>query len=614
MIVSMRGLRAPRTRRLSPLDASFLYLEKPTELLHVGSVALLDGAVDFDALLSTLAGRLGALPRYHQRPVRSPFDLAPPAWEDDPDYDPRRHIRRVRAPAPGGDAELHALVDTLFAAPMDRHHPLWDAYLIEGLAGGRTAILAKVHHCMIDGVSGAQVLELMTEGATQPAPPAPRAEPGPLAAVLGRGREAVAQARALARALASPRTTLAQALRALEAAGTLGALASPASPQPFNGGLSGHRRIAWARFALDDFLAMRGVAGCKVNDVVLTVIAGALRRYLPERNGGVAPRPIRTLVPVSIRTGGEQLALGNRVSAMIATLPVDVADPLERLRRVATELRALKEHGQPQAMSFILTAAGGLPPPLAPLVTTLGMRLPVVHTVCTNVPGPREPRRLLGRRVLEIHGIVPIAAGIGLGFAILSYAGQLSICATADAALVPDVERIPEALYAAEAELRECLGVAPAASVPAAAPTGPAVADLMTRDVAVLAPLDSLARAWEIMRVGRLRHLPVVDDRGHLLGLLSHRDLLAASQSSLSFQREEERVRLLAWARAADVMETHVSTAAPTEPAAAAGRRMARHKIGCLPVVEGGRLTGIVTESDFLRWATDHMAASTPAA
>jgi CBS domain-containing membrane protein len=239
---------------------------------------------------------------------------------------------------------------------------------------------------------------------------------------------------------------------------------------------------------------------------------------------------------------------------------------------------------------------------------------PLVHTVCTNVPGAREARYLLGRRVREIHPIVPIGLNVGLGFAILSYDRMLSLSVTADSGLVEDVERLCDALRAAEEELRVCLGVtsvephAARSAAPDAAGAGPAVADLMSTDVLTVDLHATLDRAWETMRVHRIRHLPVVDGHGRLVGLVTHRDLLAASNSSLAFPAEAERVRVLRVARVHDLMETHLSTATPEERAADAGRRMVRHKIGCLPVIDdSGRLVGIVTEEDFLRWATAHM-------
>jgi diacylglycerol O-acyltransferase len=597
--------------RLSPLDAAFLYLEQPTELFHVGAVSILDGSVPFEPFAAMVGERLGALRRYRQRPVRPLLDLMSPAWEEDPRFDPRQHIRPVAVEAPGGEAELGRVVDDLFARRIDANRPLWEIYLLDGLADGHSAILSKVHHCMIDGVSGAQILDLMTDPSSeagsalfphQAPPPAPQSAPE--GRWIPRGlRNAIAVA-------GKPGLVLAGARQAAGAAALIAdLLRDPIQPMPFNGRLTGARRIVWASFPLDDFLAMRGAAGCKVNDVVLAVITGALRRYLPAAKVAGYGSRLRALIPVSIRREDEHLALGNRVSVMFAHLPIGVADPLDRLRCVADEMRQLKERGQRQAFDAILAFSGMLPTPVGSLLTRLsagGMTTPIVHTVCTNIPGSRERRYVLGRPIVDVHPIVPLAAGVGLGFAILSYGGKISIAATADAGLVPDAERVREALFAAHDELRKHLDVGPQRS-PAAQP-GPTVAQLMTRDVVTVWAHDRLDRPWEVMQVRRIRHLPVLDDKNRLIGLVTHRDLLAASQSSLSFTNEAERV--LGWAHVADVMETHLSTASPEEPAAEAGRRMVRHKIGCLLVVdEGGRLVGIVTEEDFLRWATEHMGA-----
>jgi diacylglycerol O-acyltransferase len=581
---------------LSPLDASFLYFERPNQLMHVGCVGLLDGPPVFEAFVAAFATRLAGLERYHERPRRPVLDLGAPRWERDSHFEVRHHVRRVGVPAPGGDAELHALIDALFVTPFDPEHPLWEVYLIEGLTGGRAAFLWKVHHCMIDGVSGAQVLELLADplpGAPAPAAPAPTAAAG-LAARL--------------RALADPSAVAARARDALHAAGIVAMLVrEPISRLPFNGPLSDARRITWAAFSLEDFLALRGAAGCKVNDVVLAVITGALRRYLIRH--GVRPEGlgVRALIPVNVRADHEHLKLGNRVSAMLATLPVGIADPVERLRTVGAHLRALKEAGQPQATGLLLELAGRLPTPLGALVARMAPAQPFLNLVCTNVPGPQEPRTLLGRRLLEVHPIVPLFEGMGLGFAILSYAGQLSIGLNADPSLVPDVGELRDALVETEAELRMALAVGPtAAGTPAL--RVPAVGDLMTAKVVTLAPRDSLGKAWRLMQHHRIRHLPVVDPTGRLVGLVTHRDLLAASASSFAVPTPDDRVRLLGWRSAADVMETHVSVAAADAPAAEAGQRMARQKIGCLPVVdEAGRVTGIVTEEDFLRWATERM-------
>jgi CBS domain-containing protein len=231
----------------------------------------------------------------------------------------------------------------------------------------------------------------------------------------------------------------------------------------------------------------------------------------------------------------------------------------------------------------------------------------MINVVCTNVPGPREPRYVLGRRIVAIHPIVPLFEGLGLGFAILSYADQLSIAAAADPALIPDVETITDAIATELDALVAALGLE-APSVEARPPASPRVTDLMTAVVHTIAPETSLAEAWRLMRRMRIRHAPVVDARQHLVGLVTHRDLLAAAPSATDQPREESRVLPLEWLAAREVMETHLTVATPDEPAAAAGQRMLAAKIGCLPVVDDtGRLAGIVTEEDFLRWATSQM-------
>jgi WS/DGAT/MGAT family acyltransferase len=612
----MQPSARPTWDRLSPLDAAFLYFERPNQRLYVGCVALLEGPVSFDALVGALGARLDALAPWRRRPVRPPLDLSPPAWEADPDFDVRRHVRHVAAPPPGGERELRDLVDMLFATPFDRRHPLWETYLIDGLAGGRTAVLCKVHHCMIDGVSGAQVLEVLTDGSAEEAPAGgvPLAghagvngRPGPIA----RAREALDALGAAARAVTSP-IRIREGLLAASIA--LSFAREPAPTLPFNGALSDARRIVWSSFDLDDFLAIRGAAGCKVNDVVLAVITGALRRYLEGRGVPVNGLRVRALTPVNVRGPDQRLTLGNQVTAMFPWLPVGVADPVERLRRIAAEMGRRKERGDAQAAGAVLALAGALPAPLRALLGRLSPDRALFNTVCTNVPGPRETRWVLGRRVLEIHPIVPLFQGMGLEFAIMSYAGRLSIAATADPVLVPDAERLAEALRAAGAELRDAFA-APHAPAAAGLPAGPAVGELMTRDVVTLRADDSLATAYLVMRLQRIRHLPVVDGARHVIGLVTHRDLLAASSSTLDLPGEAERIELLARARAGEVMETHLSLARPTEDAADAGRRMIRHKIGCLPVTgDDRRLVGIVTEEDFLRWATEHMApAAAPA-
>jgi diacylglycerol O-acyltransferase len=590
-------------KRLSPLDASFLYYEKPHRRLHVGCVAFLDGRLSFDDLVTAMEERLGRIARYRQRPVRPFLDLGWPRWEEDLDFDMRRHFRHVAVPAPGGEAELHELIDTLFATSLDPDRPLWETYFIDGLADGRTVLLCKIHHAMIDGVSGAQLLQVMAD-------PSPRADGGGPADHTPPPRSTTLSRLAALR----PAALVEYARDALQAVGTIAALVrEPGATLPFNAPISDARRVVWASFPLDEFLVARGVAGCKVNDVVLAVVTGALRSWLLRR--GVAPEGlcVRALVPVNVRRAEDHLTLGNLVTAMIARLPIDIADPVERLRCVASEMRALKEQGQARGTGLALQLAGVVPAPASALFARLLPTTSPLNTVITNVPGPREAGYLLGRQILEVHPIPPLFDGMGIEFAIMSYAGRLSISAVADPHLVPDAAEFPAYLYSAAEELQAAL-VAGKTAPPVPATVGPHVADLMSAEVITLAPTDTLARAWALMLLHRIRHLPVITTDNRLVGIVTHRDVLAASSSVLEVPVEDDRVRILATARAADVMETHVSVVLANDPAALAGERMIRHKIGCLPVVRpDGRLAGIVTEEDFLRWATAHMTPSQPA-
>jgi WS/DGAT/MGAT family acyltransferase len=591
---------------LSALDAAFLYFETPTQPLHVGCVALLAAPVPFADLVALFHDRLFRFRRYRQCPVRPTLDLGLPTWEDFADFDPRRHVRRVAVPPPGDEEALHELIDTLFATALDPGLPLWESYLIEGLPGGRAALLLKIHHCMIDGVSGAQLLEVLTD------PEEPQASAPPISTLPAVRRRQPGPLERLVELLdpARPRAQLQNIREVMRSIGAF--VTAPSSRLPFNGSLTGRRRIVWASFAMSDVLAVRGAVGCKVNDVVLAVITGALRHYLAAR--GVAPESVtvRTLVPVSVRPPEDRLTLGNLVAAMFPRLPVDIADPLLRLQEIAREMNALKERGQARASGFLMSVVGQLPAPVEALLGRLLSEQSLVNTVCTNVPGPAGRRTLLGRRVLEIHPVVPLFQAMGLEFAILSYGGRLSITAAADPALVPDAAAIPPALAASFRELQEAaLGTAVVA--PEVTPASFRVGDLMTRQLLAISPQDSFADAWQIMREARIRHLPVVDRELRLIGLVTHRDLVGHAPSDLAEPREDERVAALASVHVGDIMETHLSTSSPDEPLVDAAQRMLQGKIGCLPVVAGGgRLVGIITESDFVRWTTTFAAGLAP--
>ena len=596
----------PGRARLSALDAAFLFFERPNQPFQVGCVAELDGRVPLPELVALIEQRLCTrLPRYRQRPQRAVLDFDLPRWEDDPAFDLRRHVRHVALPAPGGAAELHGLVDALHAAPLDDRHPRWEVHLIDGRADGTSVVYVKMHHCMVDGVSGAQILELLTDGADAAEPTVAAAPPA--------GGSTVEERRAAGdflRLLPGLATAGALARDAGELITAIASLAlEPNDALPFNRRLGDRRATVWTTLRIEDLHGIRGRAGCKLNDVLLAIISGALHDYLETHGTRTPGLRVRAIVPVSVRRAEDRLQLGNLVSAMIPTLPVGESDPAARLRRIAAEMQELKGRGQPRAAGLLLAALGRLPAPFEALLGRLAPDGMIANTVCTNVPGPSQPRTLLGRRVGAVHPIAPLFQSMGLEFAILSYADTVSVSATADPDLVPDLQEIAAGI---EKAARELVAATPEpdsakAFVPAAA--APRVADLMSREVVTIRPDDSVLHAHQLMCERRIRHLPVLGGNDGLTGIVTMRDVMAASASSLEHPSDAARARVLETGRVGDVMEAHVCTAAPGESAATAGERMARLKIGCLPVVdEDGHVLGIVTQDDFVHWATSHMA------
>ena len=460
-----------RRGQLSWMDAAFLYYERPVQRLHVGSLSLLDGPVPYDAFTDLTVERLRDLPRYRQRPVRPVFDWTLPNWQEVPRFDPRHHIRHVGVPPPGGDAELHALIDELMAAPLDPDSPLWETYLIDGLADGRTAILNKIHHCMIDGVSGVQLMSVMFDVSPKPAalPPAPAAAPPPplphpmvrLARAIEDGiRGAVALASEAADLVAAPRRAMragGELVRALaELTRVLGA---GVVPSPYNGHVSTLRRVAWATLPIHELKSVKNRIGGTLNDAILTVISAALRRDLQRRGIDPDGLELRAMCPVNVRSKDEHLHLGNRVSMMVAPLPVGIHDPFERLRQVRAAMARVKASGLAGQVGEVLRLIEWIPAPLQVPLAQLPIWVPPFNTICTNVPGPPVSLYVQGQRLETLVPLVPLAQGIGLAFAILSYADTITIGITADPALVGDPTPLAEALIDAHQELCQVAGV-----------------------------------------------------------------------------------------------------------------------------------------------------------
>lgn len=442
---------------LSPLDAAFLRLESATSPLHIASLAVFEGpAPELADVRALISAKLDRVPRYRQTVRDAPLWLGRPIWVDQADFDISRHVHACAVPAPGGEPEARTLCSRLLERHLDRQQPLWETWVVAGLPDGRWGLLSKVHHCMVDGIAGtdllAQVLELSPEASLpEPGPPWTAAPAPGLAARALAGIPSPRSAGAVLQAVRHPLGTARAAVVDVRGVGQWLAAARPVTRTPLLGPVGKQRDWLWADVSLSEVRAVGHALEGTINDVAETMVCSALRELLLSR--GVVPDPaaVRSLVPVSVRRHGSRdgTALdANQVSALLATLPVDVADPLERFLAVRAELSRLKSSGQAQAGELLTSSAGLLPPPL--LLTGLfgGFRLPHRHltTVTTNVPGPPVPLYALGRRLTELHPFVPIADRLRLGFAMTSYAGRLWFGITVDRVHVPDADLLVDAL------------------------------------------------------------------------------------------------------------------------------------------------------------------------
>jgi WS/DGAT/MGAT family acyltransferase len=424
------------SERLTALDALFLDLEGPTAPMHVGSVSIFEGKAPTPKELAALvASRMDRVPRYGQRLAFVPFSVGRPVWVDDPEFDLSRHLRRAKLPLPGNRRQLLDFVGGLFANHLDRDKPLWEIWVVEGLAGRRFAVVTKTHHCMIDGVSGVDLASILLDVDRKTAPPEAlsprklRPAPGTAEMVAEALREFLQRPFDLAREAASPATEGRGALK--EILGGLGPLLGigalgPAPPSSLNRMVSRGRR--WEMLAVDlaDVKRVRSVFGGTVNDVVLAVMAGALRKLLLGRKE-TPTEELRVLVPVSVRSPEAHGTLGNQVAAVFCPLPVDEPDPAARLRKVSLAMGDLKESRQAVGALALTRFAEFAPPTLAAFSARLQTVAPWFNIVVTNIPGPQCPLYLLGRRLLACHPAVPLTDVTTISIALLSYDGAIDI-------------------------------------------------------------------------------------------------------------------------------------------------------------------------------------------
>ena len=481
-------------QQLTGLDASFLYMEQGGQFGHVGSVTLYDptttpGGSLYEVMRESLGERMHLLPPFRRRLVQVPLGLDHPYWIEDPNFDLDFHLRHIAVPPPGTNLQLSELISRIHGRPMDRERPLWEVYVIEGLANGLVALYIKIHHCTIDGVSGAEMtstlLDTSPDGSAvaQPDKPwRPDAIPGQLdmlgrglgAALLRPGRAARFAARAVRSLAASPDIgPLARDAIGLDRLPVVGALFkrrgdqvdAPLIPQtraprtPFNRSITPHRRWAFGSIPLADAKGIKSAYGTTLNDVVMAASSGALRAYL-ERRSALPEDPLIAMVPVSVRSAEEKATYSNRVSSVLADLATNEKDPVARLLRIHESMKSAKRMQQAIPANLLQDFTQFATPNLAGQAARIVARTriydrmnPPFNVVISNVPGPRHPLYLGGARMLSYYPVSAVAEGQGLNITVQSYLDQLDFGLIACRDLVPDVWDLIDDLRNAFAEL-----------------------------------------------------------------------------------------------------------------------------------------------------------------
>jgi WS/DGAT/MGAT family acyltransferase len=458
--------------RLTGLDASFLHLEDGVSHMHVAGVMIFEGSPPpYDELLEAIERRLGLVPRYRQRLAFVPLGQGRPRWVDDPHLNLRYHVRSTALPAPGSEQQLKELAGRVFAQQLDRDKPLWEIWLVDGLEGDRFAMLSKTHHALVDGISGVDIMSVLFDTSPEPAAPPDTGErwlPRPVPssaqllaeAVLERATVPTEIVRSLRAVLRGPRL-VAEGLR--DAAVGVGAMAwaglNPAPPTPYNRSIGPHRRYTWVRANLADLKAIKNELGGTVNDVVLATIAGALGKHLRRRGQNTDGLELKAMVPVSVRADVERGALGNRVAAMMAPLPVWCQDAVARLDIVREELKGLKSGGQAVGAQVLTQLSGFAPATVMGQASRVMARQRFFNVVVTNVPGPQIPLYLAGKRMIDTFPMVPLAKNQALGIALLSYAGRINFGLVGDFDLLWDLDDFADDVQESLAELAAEAGV-----------------------------------------------------------------------------------------------------------------------------------------------------------
>lgn len=436
--------------------------------MHIGSTSIFEGKLTQKDLVKHLEDRLHLLPRYVQKVVPDSFNIGHPTWEDAEDFDIQNHIFKIKQKGAMTETELVKVAGETLSSVMDRNKPLWEIFVVENLEGGRSAMIAKVHHCMVDGISGVDLIKIIfdisPESAAPPKPEivkieTPKKEPIQklLESVIGGLQETTSRLMEMQGGLLYMASNLAkqETVENLpQVAEVLPAVTTPPPILPFNGKCSGERRLAWSEFSFADARKVRNVLGGTVNDVVLTVLSESVARYTTFHKEKIAEKQMRFMVPVSLRQKEQRGALGNLISILPVEIPLDIKTLPERFKYVNQKTALMKESKMAEGLMLFGAIYGVIPAPLQSILGQIAdLPFPPFNMVATNVPGPQVPLYLAGKKMLIQYPYVPIGYGLGLGCAILSYNQMLYFGLSSDAQAMPDVEKFKEILDEVFADL-----------------------------------------------------------------------------------------------------------------------------------------------------------------
>ncbi|NWG16782.1 MAG: wax ester/triacylglycerol synthase family O-acyltransferase [Chloroflexi bacterium] len=460
---------------LGPVDTAFLMVETPESPMNIGALTIFEGKIPFDAFLKLIDARIYQVPLYQQRIIQAPLSLGQPMWAFDPDFYVGNHVFRVQLEPPGTDEQLRELAGHLVSGMLDRNRPLWEIHMIEGLEGDRTGVFFKIHHCMVDGLAAIELftllLDLTPEVSPNPRKPVydPPYLPGPGDLIVESFKRDIPHKFNMVKKVGSDLLSLASVFadkeKRLKALIGMAYLVNgnlkPIGKLPINGKNTGKITLGWAEFSLAEVRAIRSGRNASVNDVMLSVLAGALDRYIRQVGEKIRQAFVRVLVPVNMRVEDEKGEFGNRISVLPIDIPFGIDDPLERLRVVSEYTQVMKDSSLSKGLDLVLTIPSLMPSVAQPLiwqVAPMAFSL-LAHTWCTNVAGPQIPIYLLGHQMQHTFGYFPLNPSMGLACVIASYNQKISMTLVADAGIVPDVTDLADHLKRVFLSLRRAAKV-----------------------------------------------------------------------------------------------------------------------------------------------------------